>query len=116
VKDLSVHVHLKDSTIDKKTGKKMCVLFGEGEVGLLDQIKALKSNAYNGFISIETHFAAPPHKACFSSLKTEPQSLTPKCYLRTFFKRRKENVAHIHLYILGRKPWCTTTPFLDAKL
>jgi len=57
VKDLLLHVHLKDCVIDNKTGKKKYVLFNEGEVRLFDQIKALKSDSYNGFISIETHFA-----------------------------------------------------------
>lgn len=64
VKESLVHVHLKDGIIDKKTGKNKYVPFGEGEVGLLNQIKALKSNAYSGYMSIETHFA-PKVKGTF---------------------------------------------------
>ena len=64
VKDLMVHVHLKDCFIDEKMGKAKYVPFGEGDVGLLDQIRALKSDAYSGFISIETHFS-PKVKGTF---------------------------------------------------
>ncbi len=57
VRDLVTHVHLKDCLTEKESGKKKYVPIGGGEVGLLDQIRALKSDAYDGFISIETHFA-----------------------------------------------------------
>jgi len=57
VRDLITHVHLKDCITDKESGRKKYVPIGEGEVGLRDQIRALKSDAYHGFVSIETHFA-----------------------------------------------------------
>jgi sugar phosphate isomerase/epimerase len=55
VKDLLLHVHLKDCIIDNEAVEEKYVPFNEGEVRLFDQIRALKSNSYKGFISIETH-------------------------------------------------------------
>ncbi len=70
VRDLITHVHLKDCVTDRESGKKKYVPIGEGEVGLRDQIRALKSDAYDGFASIETHFAPKVKgtKECWESL------------------------------------------------
>lgn len=53
IKDIVGHVHFKDAVTDKKTGAMQYVV--QGEINWENQLKDLKENGYNGFISIETH-------------------------------------------------------------
>ncbi|OGF48180.1 MAG: hypothetical protein A2452_04125 [Candidatus Firestonebacteria bacterium RIFOXYC2_FULL_39_67] len=56
VKDKIVHIHLKDAVRIGYEGKIACVPMGEGEVNYWGQLKALKEDGYNGYISLETHW------------------------------------------------------------
>ena len=56
LKDNIAHIHLKDSIRIGYEGKAMCVPMGEGEVNYWGQLKALKEDKYNGYISLETHW------------------------------------------------------------
>jgi len=56
VKDKVIHVHIKDGTRKGIRGKPECVAFGEGEVNYPDQLKALKEDGYEGYLSLETHW------------------------------------------------------------
>ncbi|MCS7119921.1 MAG: sugar phosphate isomerase/epimerase family protein [Nitrososphaerota archaeon] len=72
VKETIMHVHLKDAVIDRRTGKKVYVPLGEGEVNILRQLEKLKMHDYGGFVSIETHIS--PNKVknsqkCWNNLK-----------------------------------------------
>jgi len=69
VRDLVVHVHLKDAIIDNKTGRKTYVPLGEGEVGIFDQIKRLVSDGYKNFLSIETHMSRNKVKNTLTCLR-----------------------------------------------
>lgn len=57
VKDYIVNVHIKDAVIDNKTNLKKYVVLGEGKVGWYSQVKALKNNGYEGFLSLEPHIS-----------------------------------------------------------
>jgi len=55
VRDLMVHVHLKDVVLDRENNRKIYVPFGDGDVGVFSQIRSFINDGYNGFLSIETH-------------------------------------------------------------
>ncbi|OFX14290.1 MAG: hypothetical protein A2Z18_10855 [Armatimonadetes bacterium RBG_16_58_9] len=50
------HVHVKDAEL-LASGKRRFILVGEGEIGYKEQFEALRSDGYNGCISLETHYA-----------------------------------------------------------
>ncbi len=78
VRDLVVHVHLKDAIIDKDAGKRKYVPIGEGEVNIFDQVKRLKADGYKGCLSIETHIRREKVKntfKCFKKLKSFLESI-----------------------------------------
>lgn len=56
VKDMIVHVHIKDGVKFGVSGKSESVPVGEGEVNYWGQFKALKEDGYNGYVSLETHW------------------------------------------------------------
>lgn len=49
-----VHVHLKDAVVSD--GKAQCVALGRGIVNWPEQLKALKHDGFDGYISLETHY------------------------------------------------------------
>ncbi len=53
VRDLIVHVHVKDGV--RENGSVRFVVIGEGEVGYAQQFEALRRDGYTGWISLETH-------------------------------------------------------------
>lgn len=55
VKDLIVHVHIKDYGPDSQ-GKMAPAPFGEGLVNFPGQLRALKAHGYTGYLSVETHW------------------------------------------------------------
>jgi len=50
------HVHVKDAVIDDETGEPRWVELGTGAMDMLGQLKALKSDGYDGVVSIENHW------------------------------------------------------------
>lgn len=56
VKDRIVHVHIKDAVKVGESGKPESVPVGEGDINYWGQLKALKEDGYNGYISLETHW------------------------------------------------------------
>ena len=56
VKDLIIHVHLKDAVRYGAQGKPECVAVGEGDINYWGQLKALKDMNYEGYVSLETHW------------------------------------------------------------
>ena len=56
IKDKIIHVHIKDGVRKSENGKPECVAFGEGEVDYLGQLRALKKDGYEGYLSLETHW------------------------------------------------------------
>jgi sugar phosphate isomerase/epimerase len=69
VRDLVVHVHLKDAIIDNKTGRKTYVPLGEGEVGIFNQVERLAGDGYKNFLSIETHIGRNKVKNTLTCLR-----------------------------------------------
>jgi sugar phosphate isomerase/epimerase len=58
------HVHVKDAHI--VDGRPQWCIVGEGDVRWPDQLKALKNDGYAGYLSLETHYNAPPSKEATS--------------------------------------------------
>ena len=56
VKDLIVHVHLKDAVKKGTKNEPECVCVGDGEVDYKGQLKALIDDGYKGCVSLETHW------------------------------------------------------------
>lgn len=56
VRDLTVHVHLKDAIRDSATGKPRLTPLGDGAVDVAGQLAALDRDGYTGFVSLETHW------------------------------------------------------------
>ena len=56
LKCMMVHVHVKDSAKNKKTGKIECVAIGEGVIDWQNQLQALLDDKYDGYITLETHW------------------------------------------------------------
>lgn len=54
VKDQIVHIHLKDAV--REDGKISFVRIGDGDIDYEGQFRALKSDGYDGYLSLETHF------------------------------------------------------------
>ena len=51
-----VHMHLKDARRDSTTGEPKCVPVGKGAIDFRGQLKALKNDNYEGYVSLETHW------------------------------------------------------------
>jgi len=57
VKDWIVHVHIKDGVRKgEEGGKPEGAPIGRGEVDYLNQLKALREDGYDGYLSLETHW------------------------------------------------------------
>jgi L-ribulose-5-phosphate 3-epimerase len=56
VRDLLVHVHLKDAVRDVGASKPRLTPLGDGSVDVAGQLAALIRDGYNGFVSLETHW------------------------------------------------------------
>ncbi|MEM2888926.1 MAG: sugar phosphate isomerase/epimerase family protein [Candidatus Bathyarchaeia archaeon] len=71
VKDFLAHIHLKDCIVDNKTGKAKFVPLNKGKTELFEQLEKVKANAYDGFVSIETHFTPKVKgtRQCWKNLK-----------------------------------------------
>jgi sugar phosphate isomerase/epimerase len=59
IKDEIVHVHIKDYTRNRKTGKMEVKPVGAGEIDLTGQFQDLLKNDFNGVISLETAYVPP---------------------------------------------------------
>lgn len=81
VRGLVAHVHLKDVTVDSKSGRKVYVPLGDGEMGIFEQIVHLLNDGYKGFFSIETHASRNRVKStlkCLRSLQNFTERLGEK--------------------------------------
>jgi sugar phosphate isomerase/epimerase len=56
--DQTVHVHLKDGR--HVGGKWEHAIVGEGEVGVVDVLRALRDSPYDGWVALETHYRPQP--------------------------------------------------------
>jgi len=56
VKDLMVHVHVKDGARDPATGTPRVVPIGDGDIDFVGQFTELLSSGYAGYASLETHW------------------------------------------------------------
>ena len=56
VKANIVHVHVKDCTIDRATGKFACCQVGSGVIDWPGQFRALLKDGYSAYCSLETHW------------------------------------------------------------
>lgn len=56
VRDLIVHVHLKDASRDSGTEKPRLTPLGDGDTDVAEQLNALARDGYSGFVSLETHW------------------------------------------------------------
>jgi len=56
IKRWMVHMHLKDARRDSTTGEPKCVPVGKGAIDFRGQLKALKNDNYEGYVSLETHW------------------------------------------------------------
>ena len=56
VRDLTVHVHLKDAVRDAPGSKPRLTPLGDGAVDVAGQLGALVRDGYTGFVSLETHW------------------------------------------------------------
>lgn len=56
IREFTVHVHIKDA-VRGTDGKARFVVVGEGEIDYVGQFAALRSAGYDGYISLETHYA-----------------------------------------------------------
>jgi len=72
VRDLVAHVHLKDVRTDPASGEKRYVTIGQGELKFEEQLRSLRADRYEGYLTIETHFKPPVKgtKECFEGLKS----------------------------------------------
>jgi len=57
IRDWMLHIHVKDAR-KGPDGEPECVPIGEGQVGWLAQLKALRADGYEGYLSLETHWRA----------------------------------------------------------
>ncbi len=51
-----VHVHLKDAVWNHEKDAAECVVLGDGEVRIADQLEALNRDGYHDWLSLETHW------------------------------------------------------------
>lgn len=56
VRDLIVHVHLKDAARDPGATKPRLTPLGDGDIDVAGQLRALVRDGYSGFVSLETHW------------------------------------------------------------
>jgi len=81
VKKFLAHIHIKDCIVDNKTGRAKFVPLGNGEIKLFEQLEKVRANAYDGFVSIETHFT-PKVKGTFQCWEN----------LKAFLRKKGENI------------------------
>ena len=62
-----VHVHIKDSSYEKSTGKEVYTFPGEGQGEVVKIVHALKASGYDGAFSIEPHMAVVFHNESVQS-------------------------------------------------
>lgn len=55
-KDDIIHVHVKDARWNEEIDGAECVLLGDGEIGIPEQLSALARDGYDGWLSLETHW------------------------------------------------------------
>ena len=55
-KDDIIHVHVKDARWNKEANEAECVLLGDGEIGIGDQLAGLAKDGYDEWLSLETHW------------------------------------------------------------
>jgi sugar phosphate isomerase/epimerase len=55
VRDFVVHVHVKDAVWCDDKPKFVCI--GDGKLDYVGQLKALKADGYEGYLSLETHYS-----------------------------------------------------------
>ena len=53
------HVHLRDARRDPQTGRCQWMPVGKGEIDNLGQLRALMNDAFQGTLSLETHYERP---------------------------------------------------------
>ncbi|MGH3026276.1 MAG: sugar phosphate isomerase/epimerase family protein, partial [Gaiellaceae bacterium] len=56
VRDLTIHVHLKDARRDAAAGRPKLTPLGDGAIDVAGQLRALVRDGYTGFVSLETHW------------------------------------------------------------
>jgi len=56
VRELLAHVHLKDAKRGAKKGEAEPTILGDGDLDLVGQLRALKSDHYERYVSLETHY------------------------------------------------------------
>lgn len=56
VRELIVHVHVKDARRGLKRGEAESTILGDGDLDLDTQLRALKVDGYRGYVSLETHY------------------------------------------------------------
>ena len=72
VRDLTVHVHVKDAVWEGDKPK--FVRIGDGLVDYVGQLRALRADGYRGYLSLETHYrpggaAEEGSRQCLASLR-----------------------------------------------
>ncbi len=67
VRGLFAHMHIKDVKKDPRTGKLAWAPVGAGFVDYKGQFKALRDDAYDGTMSLETHYRRPDRNAVEST-------------------------------------------------
>ncbi len=63
IKDFAVHVHIKDAKIASGAPAPEWAVVGTGAIDYAGQLAALKRDGYDGWLSLETHFAQPTKEA-----------------------------------------------------
>ena len=56
VRPFTVHVHVKDADRDPQTGQPRLTPVGDGDIDWTGQLKDLLQSAYDGYVSLETHW------------------------------------------------------------
>ncbi len=80
IRDLVVHFHVKDAE-RMESGEVRIVPVGSGQIDYEGQLKALKSDGYKGWYSLETHYTPPGgskedgSRMCLAALKSMLESI-----------------------------------------
>ena len=67
IKDFIVHVHVKDAVLLPGAPAPEWAVVGQGAIDWAGQLAALKSSGYDGWLSLETHYAGHSATAAMSS-------------------------------------------------
>lgn len=62
IKEFISHVHVKDAMLAPGAIAPQWTCVGDGAIDWAGQIKALRSDGYNGYLSLETHYKGPNGK------------------------------------------------------